>query len=100
MAGIVEECRIGPPVEPVFKTHQQLVAALAECPPDGWRDKAAALDKNFARARAAAAQRLSPAAKVVQVVLPGASIGTEAELDAWLATVRSTINGRLQAGER
>jgi hypothetical protein len=82
--------------EPSVDTPHAIAEALAQRGLSEWENMAKALPVRIDDALAAAAALLEPKARTV--TLPGAMIKTEAELDAWLANVRSTIVAALPNG--
>jgi hypothetical protein len=85
-----------PAVEPKVATPQDIVAALEARGLDGWASLAKALPTRVDDALAEAAILLEPKAKVV--VLPGGTLKSEAELDVWLAGLRTKILSALADG--
>lgn len=81
---------------PTTGTDEELTSALAVCPLATWAAHTDALGAQFDRALSAAVKELEPKAR--RVSLPGATLRTPAELDAWLAQARATIEANLKDG--
>ena len=77
-------------------TETELLAALNETPLPNWATKTDALVAQVSRALLDAAKKLEPT--TVQFSLPGRSLKTLPELDAYLADVRAEIVKHLEAG--
>ena len=81
---------------PVTGTDDELLSALTTCPLATWAAHTDALGAQFDRALSAAVKELEPKAR--RVSLPGATLRTSADLDAWLAQARTTIEANLKDG--
>lgn len=77
-------------------TEEELIQALGKIPLTHWRDRTDALSGRVDSLLAAAARLLEPKAR--KVTLPGATLKTEDELDAWLAQVRTRVAEELRKG--
>ncbi len=86
--GALTELRVG--------TTGELLATLDAAPLADWENRTAALAERIDRARLAAARALEPQA--VRLQLPGATLHTEAEADAYLAQLRAAILVEIAAG--
>lgn len=85
--GLLQENELLPPHELKVGTEAEVLASIRDRNLGSWADKRKALPRGFQEARADAARLLEP--KVQNVRVPGRMIKTEAELDSWLAEVRS-----------
>ena len=94
--GIREECRLLPVTKPAVDTPQAIAAALAQRGLSEWENMVKALPTRIDDALAAAAALLEPKARTV--LLPGAMVKSEAELDEWLTKVRAKIVEALAEG--
>jgi hypothetical protein len=81
---------------PVTGTDDELLSALSVCPLATWAAHTDALEAQFDRALSAAVKELEPKAR--RVSLSGATLRTTADLDAWLAQARTTIEANLKEG--
>jgi hypothetical protein len=81
---------------PATGTDDELLSALSVCPLATWAAHTDALGAQFDRALSAAVKELEPKAR--RVSLSGATIRTPADLDAWLAQARTTIETNLKDG--
>jgi hypothetical protein len=81
---------------PNLSTEAEVLTALQTCDIAGWKTRAAALPTRCAAALAEAIREAEPKAR--RVSLPGATIKTDAELDAWLALARASIQKALKDG--
>ena len=77
-------------------TETELLAALGDTPLPSWTTKTDALAAQVSRALLDAAKKLEPTA--VHFSLPGRSLKTLSEVDAYLADVRAEIVKHLEAG--
>ena len=77
-------------------TETELLAALNQTPLPNWATKTDALVAQVSRALLDAAKKLEP--MTVQFLMPGRSVKTLPELDAYLADVRAEIAKHLEAG--
>lgn len=84
-------------VSPVMGTDEELLRALDATPLTAWRERRQALPVKAAEARTAAAQLLEP--KAVSVKPTSATIKTEAEVDGYVAELRSQLMRHIDAGE-
>lgn len=82
--------------KPAVDTPQAIADALAQRGLSEWENMAKALPARIDEALAAAAALLEPKAHTVQ--LPGAMVKSEADLDEWLAKVRTRITEALGDG--
>ncbi len=94
--GIREECRLLLVTKPAVDTPQAIAEALAQRGLSEWENMAKALPTRIDDALAAAAAFLEPKARTV--LLPGAMVKSEAELDDWLIKVRAKIAEALADG--
>jgi hypothetical protein len=81
---------------PTGGSDDELLSALTLCPLATWRAHTDALSAQFDRALSEAVKELEPKAR--RISLPGATLRTTADLDAWLAQVRTTIEANLKDG--
>ncbi len=81
---------------PAAGTDEELLSALSVCPLATWAAHTDALGAQFDRALSAAVKELEPKAR--RVSLPGATLRNPADLDAWLAQARTTIEANLKDG--
>lgn len=86
--GVTPEIEVG--------TDEQLLAALDATPLSEWTDKVMALPQRIANARQDAAKRLEPDA--VTIRLPANTLRTVAEVDDYLAALRSELLRHVEAG--
>lgn len=77
-------------------TEEELLSALRTSPLGHWKDRKDALPARIDSLLAAAAKLLEP--KAQRVMLPSATIHDASELDAWLVSVKSTIESKLKEG--
>jgi hypothetical protein len=82
--------------EPALETEAAIRDALASCSLATWRSHTDAIASRCQAALAAAIIEAEPKAK--HVSLPGATIKTAAELDAWLASARTVIEETMKDG--
>lgn len=82
--------------KPAVDTPQAIADALTQRGLSEWENMAKALPARIDEALAAAAALLEPKAHTVQ--LPGAMVKSEADLDEWLAKVRTRITEALGDG--
>ena len=81
---------------PSVDSDADLLGALDECSLATWRAHTDALPAQFAKAHAVAVKELEPKAR--RVSLPPATIRSAADLDAWLAKARTSIELSLKEG--
>ena len=93
---IREECCLLPVMKPAVDTPQAIAEALTQRGLSEWENMAKALPTRVDDALAAAAALLEPKARTV--LLPGAMVKSEAELDEWLTKVRAKIVEALAEG--
>ncbi|HEY8589265.1 MAG TPA: hypothetical protein VIL55_06925, partial [Naasia sp.] len=86
---LLERWELGPLPPQGLATHEQLTAALAASPPAEWDARIAMVDLQLGRARAAAAKLHSPQA--VTVAIPGATLRSRGEAQAWLDQVSALV---------
>ncbi len=86
---ILYEQGLGPFPEPDVSTDDALLRALTQRPLGVWDSEAAAMPTRLQKAREVAARKLDPEA--IRVVTPSATLKNEAEVDAYLATLRADI---------
>ena len=84
-----------PAPEPIA-TDDDILAALRQKSLHDRRNLLDAVPQRFTRALEAASRQLEP--KAVKITLPAATISNEAELNAWVAQVRSLVEPRLKDG--
>jgi hypothetical protein len=77
-------------------TDDLLVQTLQRTPVAWWHDKTAALPSRFQNAAAKAAKLLTP--KAQKAFLPSRTLHSAAELDAWIAEIRTEIETKLKEG--
>jgi hypothetical protein len=82
--------------EPALETEAAIRDALASCSLATWRSHTDAIASRCQAALAAAIIEAEPKAK--HVSLPGATIKTPVELDAWLASARTVIEETMKDG--
>jgi hypothetical protein len=87
---------IAPRPSPAAGSDTELLTALGECDLAAWGTLADALPTRCAQALAAAIKEAEP--KAQHVHLPGATIRTKAELEAWLNAARTRIEQALDDG--
>lgn len=93
---IARRCDISEGMELQTGSFDGLLHALEQYPLNSWKDRIDALGSRFDRAREEAARLLTPQAQPLN--LPRQTIHNEAELDAWLANVKSQIKTALGNG--
>jgi hypothetical protein len=81
---------------PPIGSDSDLLAALQACSPASWQTHTDAIHTRCQQALAAAIKAAEPKAR--RVSLPNATIKTEAELEAWLAKAKATIQSAIQDG--
>jgi len=81
---------------PAAGTDDELLSSLNHCPLATWAAHTDALGSQFDRALSAAVKELEPNAR--RVSLPGATLRSSADLDAWLAQARATLEASLKDG--
>ena len=81
---------------PATGSDEQLLSALQSCSLANWQAQTDALAAQFDKALANAIIAAEPKAR--RVALPAATIHTQAELDAWLATSKTAIEAALKDG--
>ncbi len=81
---------------PQLSSEADILVTLQSCDIAGWRTRADALPTRCAAALAEAIQEAKPKAR--RISLPGATIESEAELDAWLGKARESIKNALKDG--
>ena len=86
---ILHEQGLGPIPEPDVSTDEALLQALTQRPLGVWDSEAAAMPTRLQKAREVAARKLDPEA--IRVETPSATLKNEAEVDAYLATLRAAI---------
>jgi hypothetical protein len=82
---------------PSVATDDELLKALDATPLSSWAERRQAIPAKVAAARASAAKKLEP--KSVTVTPPAATLRTEAEVDAYLATLRERLFQHVANGE-
>lgn len=96
-AAILRDVQLSAPENtPKLGTLAELLDSLAVCSPQRWTEKRDALGGQLARAFTLAAQKLEP--KVQPVSPPHRILRNEADLEAWLAEVRTSILEKLPNG--
>lgn len=96
-AAILRDAQLSAPENtPKLGTLAELLDSLAICSPQRWSEKRDALGGQLARALTLAAQKLEP--KVQPVTPPHCILRNEADLEAWLAEVRTSILEKLPNG--
>ncbi len=96
-AAILRDVQLSAPENtPKLGTLAELLDSLAICSPQRWTEKRDALGGQLARALTLAAQKLEP--KVQPVTPPHRILRDEADLDAWLAEMRTSIMEKLRNG--
>jgi hypothetical protein len=86
----------GAEATPRVATLEELLASLAQCTPERWQERRDAVAGKLQQARALCAHKLEP--KVQAIAVPQRIVRSEAELDAWLAEVRTSALAKLAAG--
>ena len=81
---------------PQLSSEAEILVSLQACDIAGWKTRTAALPTRCAAALAEAIMEAKPKAR--RIVLPGATIETAPELEAWLCRVRETIEKALKDG--
>jgi hypothetical protein len=81
---------------PITATNAELLLALQHCDLAGWRTQANALSTCFAAALTAALKEAEP--KAQRIVLAGATIRNNEELEAWLDAARARLEQALSNG--
>jgi hypothetical protein len=82
--------------EPHLAAETDILSALQSCDLSGWKTRADAVPTRCSAALSVAIQEAKPKAR--RVSLPGATIENEAELEAWLAQARTSIQSALKDG--
>ncbi len=82
--------------EPHLAAETDILSALQSCDLSGWKTRADAIPTRCSAALSVAIQEAKPKAR--RVSLPGATIENEAELEAWLAQARTSIQSALKDG--
>ena len=96
-AGILREVQLSTPeATPKLGTLTELADTLAACSPQRWIEKRDALRGQLTRALNIAAKKLEP--KVQPITPPRRILRNEADLDAWLAEVRTAVIKKLPDG--
>jgi len=96
-AGILREVQLSAPESaPKLGTLAELIASLAACAPQRWTEKRDALRGRLGRALDLAARKLEPS--VQPVTPPRRILRSEADLETWLAEVRSAVLAKLPDG--
>jgi hypothetical protein len=96
-AAILREVQLSTPeATPKLGTLSELTNALAACSAQRWIEKRDALRGQLTRALNLAARKLEP--KVQPITPPRRILRTEADLDAWLAEVRTAVIKKLPDG--
>ena len=93
---ILAAAGIRPESEPAMDTDAALLQSLRDRDLAGWHTLTDALPTRFTQALAAAVKEAEPKAR--RVMLAGATIHDETELDAWLDQARAEIEQALQDG--
>lgn len=96
-AAILREAQLSAP-EPAPKvgTLTELVESLGKCSPQRWSERRDALRSQLGRALTLLAQKLEP--EVQSVSMPHRIVRSEADLDAWLTEVRTSVLDKLTRG--
>lgn len=96
-AAILRDVQLSAPANtPALGTLAELIDSLAVCSPQRWTEKRDALGGQLTRALTLAAQKLEP--KVQPLTPPHRILRDEADLDAWLAEVRTAVIKKLPDG--
>jgi hypothetical protein len=96
-ASILREAQLSTPENtPKLGTLTELADALGACSPQRWIEKRDALRGQLTRALNIAAKKLEP--KVQPITPPRRILHNEADLDAWLAEVRTAVIKKLPDG--
>ena len=93
---LLAESLVAPDKTPVLGTLTDLLDSLADCSPQRWAEKRDALGGRLTRALTLAAQKLEP--KVQPISPPHRILRDEADLDTWLAEVRTAVIQKLTNG--
>ena len=89
-------CQLNPPPKAPIGTDDEILAALGARTLTDRRNMLDAVPQRFSRALDEASRILEP--KATRLPLPGATIKSTAELDAWVADVRSRVEAKLKDG--
>jgi hypothetical protein len=81
---------------PQLASEDDILKSLQACDLAAWKNRAAALPTHCASALSEAIREAKPKAR--RVSLPGATIETEAELEAWLSNARESIQQAMKEG--
>ena len=81
---------------PGVGTLEALLQSLGHCTPGRWLERRESIVGKLQQARAACAKKLEPALQHISV--PSRIVHTEADLDGWLADVRTAALAKLPAG--
>ena len=96
-AAILRDMQLSSPESaPRVGTLNDLIESLAACSPQRWSEKRHALRGQLSRALTAAARKLEPT--VQPVTPPRRVVRSEADLDAWLAEVKTVVLEKLPSG--
>ena len=96
-ATILRDVQLSSPENPPrVGTLSDLIDSLAACSPQRWTEKRHALRGQLSRALTAAARKLEPT--VQPIAPPRRIVRSEADLDAWLSEVRTSVLAKLPAG--
>ena len=96
-AAILRDVQLSSPEStPRVGTLSDLIDSLAACSPQRWSEKRHALRGQLSRALTAAARKLEPT--VQPVTPPRRVVRSEADLDAWLAEVKTVVLEKLPSG--
>lgn len=96
-AAVLRDVQLSAPENaPKLATLAELLDSLAICAPQRWAEKHDALGGQLSRAFTLAAQKLEP--KVQPVTPPRRIVRDAADLEAWLAEVRTTVMTKLADG--
>ncbi|MEF8718470.1 MAG: hypothetical protein V5B44_12400 [Candidatus Accumulibacter necessarius] len=96
-AAILRDVQLSSPESPPgVGTLRELIDSLAACSPQRWTEKRHALCGQLSRALTAAARKLEPT--VQPIAPPRRIVRNEADLDAWLSEVRTSVLAKLPAG--
>jgi len=95
-AALITNCQLTPPSKAAIGTDEEILAALQARTLADRHNLLDAVPQRFSRALDETSTLLEP--KAVRVVLPGATVHNAAELDAWIAGVRTQVETQLKDG--
>jgi hypothetical protein len=93
---LLAKAEVAAAAEPKIGTEDEILRALDEVSLREWKSRTDALPTRFQKVQMDVAQIFEP--KAVHVRLPGATLKTEPEVDAWLKAAKDTIMSGLKDG--